>query len=214
MDNSPAQHNEPRITTTPLTPTFNAFTVEVQRLLATWTVWHRLFADDDSSSARPVLDRHPEVWNIVYYSLIRDVLLGLCRLTDRTTMGQRQNLTVEAVLAEMESLPDRPNLMGTINAARGSFEKHVMIDSVRNMRNRVLAHNDCAAMVGAEIHSVETESIRLGVAWLATFQWRCESLLNGRLVDWSASVSAVHRDRSLERELAAEVDSLLAQLGA
>lgn len=203
-----ATTNVPFPQTTP-TPGFDAFSREVRRIHVTWLVWHRLF--EDAPHDQKTFEQWPETWGHIRWSMLCTVIAGLCRLFDPQTMSGRRNLTVEHVWEEMD-FGERVNLRKAACAAKTDCEELMRNPNFKQLRDRVLAHNDLANMLGAEVSDAEIETIRLAVEWLALFQWRCESLYEGRIVRYDETPSAVHRDCSLDRKIVIEVDAIVNRL--
>lgn len=202
-------------TTVDFAELFAAFSKEVRRIHITWVAWHRMFDDADAPHDQPVFSHWGEVWGHFRYSVLCDLVLRVVRLTDPDEMlakkGARQNLTVQRVLEAM-NFDSRANLQQAAESASRMFSREIDDGGLKRLRHRVMGHNDMATLLGLETVDADLRTVRLAVEWLCTFQWRCDSVAKGRVVDWETPASAVHRDQALDREIESEVDALTKQL--
>ena len=202
-------------TTVNFSDLFAEFSKEVRRIHVTWLAWYRMFEDEDAPHDHHVFSNWNELWQHFAYSVLCEIVLSVVRLTDPDEMpaknGPRQNVTVQRVLEAMD-FDQRDNLRREAESASRIFKKEVDVAELKQVRNRIIGHNDLATMLGYEKVDSEIEHLRLAIEWLCTFQWRCESVAKGRVVDWSTPGSAVHRDQAIDREIECEVDDLIKQL--
>lgn len=202
-------------TTVDFAELFTAFSKEVRRIHVTWLAWYRMFEDVDAPHDHQVFSNWDEVWRHFAYSVLCDIVLSVVRLTDPDEMkakeGPRQNVTVQCVVEGME-FGQRANLREAAESASRMFQKEIDIAELKRLRHRVIGHNDLATMLGYEKVDTNLGRLRHVVEWLCIFQWRCDSVAKGRVVDWATPASAVHRDQALDREIESEVDALLDRL--
>ncbi len=202
-------------TTVEFAELFAAFSKEVRRIHVTWMAWYRMFEDGEAPHDHQVFSYWNEVWQHFRYSVLCEIVLSVVRLIDpdemRAKEGPRQNVTVQRVF-EVMNFDQRDNLCEAAESASRMFQKEIDVGDLKQLRNRIIGHNDLATMLGYENVDSEIDRVRLAVEWLCAFQWRCESVEKGRIVDWNTSGSAVHRDQTLDREVESEVDALLEQL--
>ncbi|HKU73982.1 MAG TPA: hypothetical protein VJR02_08695 [Pyrinomonadaceae bacterium] len=120
---------------------FTALQDEVFWLHAKWNIHRQLFG---TSEERIDLlnDFGPDLFQIIYDSLLHDVLLTMSRLTDPATSFKKENLTLSR-LTNMIEETDYKDLLTEIRALQTKTDEHC--EPFRRMRNRVIAHNDLAA---------------------------------------------------------------------
>jgi hypothetical protein len=118
--------------------TFEALRYEVTWLHAKWAIYSQLFCRGEQQLA--FLDSMtPGFFVVVRDSFENELIVGLCRVTEGSMIGRRQNLTL-ARLAEDLRCVECEDL-------RGRFESELLkVDEVcsplRKLRNRRLAHSD------------------------------------------------------------------------
>lgn len=117
---------------------FTALQDEVFWLHAKWNIHRQLFG---TSEERIDLlnDFGPDLFQIIYDSLLNDVLLTMSRLTDPATSFKKENLTLSRLTNMIEEI-DRKKLLTELTALQDRTD-----EPFRRLRNRVIAHNDLAA---------------------------------------------------------------------
>lgn len=86
-------------------------------------------------------------FDTVYRTLIRDILLGVSRLTDPMATSGKDNL----VLERLQTLPEvEADEALSANVAAGLADVKAKAASIRDYRNKYLGHLDLAASLGPE----------------------------------------------------------------
>ena len=103
-----------------------------------WTLAPQLFGSMDRVK---LLYRFADVlFNEVKQTLISDVLLKLSQLTDKPGMGKKQNLSLYRLREVVESNEAGLSAMLQLDPMLQSME--TVCKSIRDMRNRTIAHRD------------------------------------------------------------------------
>lgn len=111
-----------------------------------WDQYIDLFGTDPERVK--VLNRHARwFFYTVQRSLVRELMLGLSRLTDPPVQGDKTNLVLEGLL-EDPALVANPHLAGTL-ATRIS-QVRAKAAPVRAHRNKYIAHRDHAVALGRD----------------------------------------------------------------
>ena len=120
---------------------FTALQDEVFWLHAKWIVHRQLFG---TSEERIDLlnDFGPDLFQIIYDSLLNDVLLTMSRLTDPASSFKKENLSLSR-LRNMIEETDHKEFQTEISALQAKTNDQC--EPFRRFRNRVIAHNDLAA---------------------------------------------------------------------
>src|SRR5271157_6248246 len=80
------------------------------------------------------------MFNQVKQTLISDVLLKLSQLTDKPGMGKKQNLSLYRLREVVESM--EPGLAAKLDLDSMLRSMETVCKSIRDMRNRTIAHRD------------------------------------------------------------------------
>jgi hypothetical protein len=124
---------------------FEALRYEIAWLHAKWSIYSQLFCQGDARLE--FLDSMaPGFFVIVRDSLLNELIVGLCRLTDPSTTGRRENLTLARLAESLEVANIDP-------AIRQQFASYlVSLDQtcspLRAWRNRRLGHSDLPTALG------------------------------------------------------------------
>jgi len=122
---------------------------ELVRLYAKWQIWETLFGV--SQHRMDLLNRSAVTFfGTVWETLMYDVVLGICRMTDPAG-GDRRNLVLEQLVLAAEDkrhadlMDSLPPLMAEVKEKCAFFRK---------IRNKKLAHRDLKAALNAEEYPV------------------------------------------------------------
>jgi hypothetical protein len=120
---------------------FTALQDEVIWLHAKWIIHRQLFG---TSEERIDLlnDFGPDLFQIIYDSLLNDVLLTMSRLTDPAISFKKENLSLSRLTNMIEGTEDK-EFLTEIRALQAKTDEQC--EPFRRLRNRVIAHNDLAA---------------------------------------------------------------------
>ena len=103
-----------------------------------WTLALQLFGSMDRVK---LLYRFADVmFNEVKQTLISDVLLRLSQLTDKARMGKKENLSLYRLREVVESM--EPGLAAKLDLDSMLRSMETVCKSIRDMRNRTIAHRD------------------------------------------------------------------------
>ena len=80
------------------------------------------------------------LFNEVKQTLISDVLLKLSQLTDKARMGKKENLSLYRLREVVESM--EPGLAAKLDLDSMLRSMETVCKSIRDMRNRTIAHRD------------------------------------------------------------------------
>ena len=138
---------QPDVPSAPLTfdTARNRLWDELVHLHDTWEQYRKLYGHSEdrvkllNSSAR-------SFFALLQRLMVRDVILGISRLTDPPKSKGKSNLVL-SVLLEDPRLTDRPELKAEL--ASGINEAKRLAQPVREHRNRYIAHLDHATAIGA-----------------------------------------------------------------
>jgi hypothetical protein len=130
---------------------FHALWNEVVRLHANWQEYRTLYGTSEAEIA-VLNETAPFFFRVVQDSLWEGTLLHLCRLTDPSRIGKRENLT----LSRLPACIDDPELRARIDAL--ITRAMLTTDFARDSRNRHIAHNDLALAVDAQAEPLKAGS--------------------------------------------------------
>lgn len=185
------------------------FANEVRSIRVCWKTWLRLFhVDGDSSKLQSVYQECSQVWGHIRWSLLSTVVLEISRLIDPPVMHGRFNLVIRSVWESIDR-GRAPELLAPAERRLKQFEEQA--DRLKPLRNRVLAHNDEATLLGQDVADANIETIRIAVEHLVRFE-RLVDAICGDDVALRTQVLAAPRDYSLDRQIEMEVDRLYAHL--
>jgi len=188
---------------------FCCFANEVRSIRVCWKVWLRLFhIDGDSSKLQSVYQKCSQVWGHIRWSLLSMVVLEISRLIDPPVMHGRPNLVIRSVWESIDR-GRAPELLAPAERRLRQFEEQAKL--LKPLRNRVLAHNDEATLLGQDVADADIETIRAAVEYLACFERLVRAICSDDLAV-QTHVAEAPRDYSLERQIELEVDALYAQL--
>ena len=118
---------------------------ELVQLHDTWAQYIQLYG---SSRERIGLLNETARWffALLQRVMLRDVFLGIARLTDEPGSGQRKNLTIRVLLDDPEVVA-RPELCSELERLMNAAATRAA--PIRKHRNKYIAHLDHAVAVGA-----------------------------------------------------------------
>ncbi len=112
------------------------------RLLITahvrWTLARQLFGSMDR--VKLLYDVADVLFDQVKQTMISDVVLKLSQLTDKSRMGKNENLSLHRLLEVVESID--PGRAAKLNLDTMLQSMETACKSIRDMRNRTIAHRD------------------------------------------------------------------------
>lgn len=125
---------------------FGALRQDVIRLHYRWKMFTTLF--DGPELRGQLLHRQaPVFFESLYRVLVDDLIMGLARLTDRTSTCGRDNLVLARLVEVIESQPEAPKVSGL----RERYERLVgRAQPLRSLRHRLIAHRDYDAAMGTD----------------------------------------------------------------
>jgi hypothetical protein len=125
---------------------FEALRYEVAWLHAKWSIYSQLFCQGDERLE--FLDSMaPGFFVVVRDSLQNDLIVGLCRLTDPSTIGKKENLTLSRLA---ESLGADNNSLPLIQQFGFQLDYlNQTCSPLREWRNRRLGHSDLPTALGS-----------------------------------------------------------------
>ena len=146
---------------------FAALRQDVIRLHYRWKMFTVLF---DASELREKLlkRRTPVFFKSLYRILVYDLILGLARLTDRTSTCGRDNLVLGRLVDAIDSQPGEPK----VNGLREEYERIVSeAQPLHTLRHRLIAHRDYDAAMGSEdeLPELPKQLVRDLICYIADF---------------------------------------------
>jgi AbiU2 len=127
---------------------------EVVWLHGRWIIYRQLYGT--SQEHIDVLNRSASTFfNVLQKSLLNDVQLSISKLGDPAGTGTRRNLTLSALLGELERIGEK-SLVGKLSAAILSFD--AACTKLRHRRNKWIAHFDLNTMIGSKVAPLEGPS--------------------------------------------------------
>ncbi len=161
-----------------LTDSFEAFDREVLYIRRAWEFWSLINGSAiGGPDAKILYDAAPTFHWYARQSLLAAVVLGLSRLADPMETQGRENLTLERIYRETESSYPIASNVRAKQAMNNALVK-IGSDDFRKVRNKALAHNDRATVIGKEA-SLKFEVIRHAVDWVAKFHSRIKAVRDG-----------------------------------
>lgn len=162
-----------------LTDSFEAFDREVLNIRRAWELWRLMTGSViQGPDVKILYDAAPTFYWYASQSLLAAVVLGVSRLADPMEDSRgRENLTLERIYKETEDAHRIKSNVRADHAMNKALEK-IGSDDFRNVRNKVLAHNDLATILGKDA-SLDVEAIRHAVEWIARFHSRIKAVRDG-----------------------------------
>lgn len=117
---------------------FEALQDEVIWLHAKWNIHRQLFGTSEER-INLLNDFGPDLFQIVYDSLLHDVFLTLTRLTDPATTFKKHNLSLER-LTKMIEASGHNELLTILQKNQSEHDKQG--EPFRQLRNQTIAHSD------------------------------------------------------------------------
>lgn len=174
------------------------FTKSVSHLHAGWTLWRRLFHPDenhyadnldrwhaDCDEARRVLNNaSPFAFGQIGWLMMQSIVLGVLRLCDPQETGGKTNLTVERLINDLAKTHPTTgasigNSLPSVRLAHVCASRLLADEGLRRMRdirNKVIAHNDLAAARNPEeLPGVDLAALHDNIRSLVTL---CHALKN------------------------------------
>lgn len=190
---------------------FEAFDREVLNLRMEWEFWHLMTGSAIGDPATNILfDVAPRFHWYVSQGLLAAVVLGLSRLADPMMDSQgRENLTLERVYKETENSHRIESNVRADHAMNKALEK-IRSDAFRKVRNKALAHNDRATIIGKDA-SLDVEVIRHAVDWVACFHSRIKAIREGTGINLATGEGAFPAPGDVEvcqKEIRSLIDRL------
>lgn len=158
---------------------FEAFDREVLNIRRAWELWRLMTGSEiEGPDARILYDAAPTFYWYTSQSLLAAIVLGVSRLADPTEDSWgRKNLTLERIYKETEDSHQIKSNVRADHAMNKALEK-IRSDDFRKVRNKALAHNDLATILGKDA-SLDVEAIRHAVEWVARFHSRIKAVREG-----------------------------------
>lgn len=131
---------------------------ELWRVSSNWDRYETLFG---SKERVEILNSSSgSFWHSIQNMLFEHVLLGICRLTDPSSLGSRANLSIET-LWTLDPTKQKKALLDRIKRAQ-SFSTFA-----RSWRNKRISHNDFEQMIGAADQLAPATRIKVSKAIVA-----------------------------------------------
>lgn len=108
-----------------------------------WTLYQQLFGSEERVAL--LNDSGGHLFHVLQQSMLDRFLLGLTRLTDPAKMGKNANLSLAALVEEVDH---QPELQDRLAHQLGLLDKSVA--ALREHRNKRVAHADLAALTDPE----------------------------------------------------------------
>jgi len=102
---------------------------EIAYIAYCWSVYSEAFVNEENAKVLNL--RNGGIFNLFRISMIRDILLGICKLTDTPSNGSNKNLTLDYL-----------NKTGCENYASEIEAVKISVKNIRNRRRKFLAHLD------------------------------------------------------------------------
>lgn len=115
----------------------------------------------------------PVFFRDLHRMLIRDIIVGIARITDPAKVSGRTNLTLEH-LANLIDPKKQPGLAARVASALTDVKLNVV--PIREYRNKIVAHRDLNVAMGAAPPGVTFKQIREALS-------KCAALLNAIQTD-------------------------------
>jgi len=125
----------------PIKEVFENLRYEVTWLYSKWAIYSQLFCRGEEQLS--FLDSMaPGFFVIIRDSLENELIVGLCRLTDPTTTGRRENLTLARLAETLEEADIAKEFQSRLHKIDQACSP------LREWRNRRLAHSDFPTALG------------------------------------------------------------------
>lgn len=186
---------------------FPAFEKTVRDTRACWILWHYLF-DLDRVETKGEVDefnaRHEAMKRVsgsffmhARWSLLSSVLLGLGRLADPPRTCGRDNLTLERVF-EQTDFGSYVNAKNDAHVAMVHALEILESQAFKDVRNKVLAHNDLDVAIGIRTPDVLIDEIRCAVTLVSAFYARIRAVRTGSPYHFGPDGGRWHDDSDLQ----------------
>ncbi len=130
--------NEPAGTSSESAAILDSLKGYITELHEEWATLKELFASGDDT-VKLLNDTASALFETIYHVLIRDILLGIARLTDPLKTGNKDNLVLERISQLPEVMAD-PSLVSA--SSKILVEINALATPFRDYRNKHLAHLD------------------------------------------------------------------------
>ena len=118
---------------------------KVSDLFSKWTLWKRLFMHSQERLDVLNHDRLFPLLECADHAIYQYVVMGITRLTDRPKRGRRGTFVVKRLLVDAKL--SRGSQERRV-ACRETRRLHLLVKSLRQKRNKLLAHNDERVSLG------------------------------------------------------------------
>ena len=195
--------------------TFEAFSREVLNLRTTWELWELLCKAPPEGIGKPVGNlalQAPTYYRYSVWSLLCVVVLSVSRLADSKVDNRgNRNLSMELIWDEC-TFDFIPGQKKHSKKAMNEASKIINGADFRQLRNRVIAHNDLETITGKKIADVSIDKIREAVGWIARFRERMDAARKGLGVNHATAEGSLPPPGDVEhcRE---ELELILKRLG-
>jgi hypothetical protein len=146
-------------------------------LFAYFQVHQDLFGSSENIRNQKMVAASAFMW--IYYAMTDAIILGICRLTDKSTTGKKENLTLERMLDLVEYHPTQPK---DVQDLRKTLDKLTRRSQhLRDLRNQQIGHLDLSTLLDQSKQSVqlETDEIKQILDQIAEVLNGCQMPYNG-----------------------------------
>jgi hypothetical protein len=120
-----------------LAPVYIEIWQDVSWVYGNWAIFLQLYSDDDAISL--LNNTAPSYFRVCQDTLLNDILMAICRLTDPAKTGSKTNLSLQRLVDTVDESTNKnlkSELVRLLDLAQTNF------DFARAHRNRRLAHID------------------------------------------------------------------------
>jgi hypothetical protein len=116
---------------------FKSLRQEITYLHGIWIVYRDLFGTPEAVAA---LDITPGGFSLIKIALLRELVMGVSRITDPKATAGKENLTLKQLLHHLETNCTDSELINDLNAKLDGIDAYCR--RIRDVRNRVISHLD------------------------------------------------------------------------
>lgn len=149
-----------------------------------WTMWQDLFYEDGPRDVHwsTFANASEPFFDYVRWSFLNCVIGELIKLTDPPKSCGKENLTLDAVIAEVLAIATvGRQYESLIYRDKDDFVRLVSTPAFKDARNRVMYHNDLQESLAPTgiLNQIEIETVRYAVNHLENLREKLESSVRG-----------------------------------
>jgi len=134
---------------------FSEIEMDFSRLVYKWGVFCTLYEDNESVDLLNKSDGY--VFRLLHQLIVDDIVLSLCRLTDRDKIGKNNNNSIDFYI---NNDCDGRGCLDDLEVARLREDIDVAMKKIKVIRNKRISHNDLDTSRGGGLPEVHYYDIK------------------------------------------------------